>query len=94
MLGATQSVDMISCLRHEYGRVQVSVLDVSLLPNTIESVIIGDRLYTLPIEAGGDNDAAQENFMELDNDNTDVGEGSAKRDHGEKADGESEKKKR
>jgi hypothetical protein len=37
MLGATQSVGMISSLRQECGRVEVAVLNVDLLPNVIDS---------------------------------------------------------
>jgi hypothetical protein len=36
MLGATQAVDMISSLRTDYGHVEVAVLNVDLLPGSIE----------------------------------------------------------
>jgi hypothetical protein len=37
MLGATMTVDMVSSLWNEYGRVQIAVLDASILPNRIDS---------------------------------------------------------
>jgi hypothetical protein len=46
MLGATQSVDMIRPLRNDYIRVEVAVLNVDILPNSIDSIVIGDRLLT------------------------------------------------
>jgi hypothetical protein len=52
MLGATQSVDMVTSLRKNYGRVEVPILNVDLLPNMIDTVVIGDRLYSLPIQVG------------------------------------------
>jgi hypothetical protein len=52
MLGATQSVDMVTSLRKNYGRVEVAMLNVDLLPNMIDTVVIGDRLYSLPIQVG------------------------------------------
>jgi hypothetical protein len=69
MLGATQAVDMISSLRNDFGRVKVPVLDVNLLPNAIDSVVIGDRLFTLPIQVEGRDDPAQDENMEVDNNN-------------------------
>jgi hypothetical protein len=53
MLGATQSVDMISSLKRDYGRVEVAVLNVDLLPNSIDTIVIGDRLFSLPIQVEG-----------------------------------------
>jgi hypothetical protein len=53
MLGATQSVDMISSLRRNYGHVEVAVLNVDLLLNSIDTVVIGDRLFSLPIQVEG-----------------------------------------
>jgi hypothetical protein len=73
MLGATQSVDMISSLRNDYRRVEVAVLDVNLLPNKIEYVVIGDRLFTLPIQVEGRDDAPPDQHMEVDNSNDENG---------------------
>jgi hypothetical protein len=71
MLGATQSVDIIRSLRNDYGRVEVAVLNVDLLPNSIDSVVIGDRLYSLPIMVEGREDEVdEENHMEVDNGNS------------------------
>jgi hypothetical protein len=68
-----QSVDMIPSLRNDYGRVEVDVLDVNLLPNKIESVVIGDRLFTLPIQVEGRDDAPPDQHMEVDNNNDENG---------------------
>jgi hypothetical protein len=43
MLGVTQTVDMVTTLRKAYGCVEVAVLNVDLLPNMIDTVVIGDR---------------------------------------------------
>jgi hypothetical protein len=56
MLGATQSVDMISSLRQKYGRVEVADLNVELLSNVIGTVVIGDRMFSLPIQVEGRGD--------------------------------------
>jgi hypothetical protein len=53
MLEATQSVDMVTSLRKNYGRVEVVVLNVHLLPDIIDTVVIGDRLFSLPIQVEG-----------------------------------------
>jgi hypothetical protein len=37
-------------LRYEYGRVEVAVLNIDLLPNVIDTVVMGDRTFTLPIQ--------------------------------------------
>jgi hypothetical protein len=73
MLAATQSVDMIRSLRNDYERAEVAVLSVDLLPNSIDSVVIGDRLYTLPIHVEGRDEAeAHANPMEVDYGNNDA----------------------
>jgi hypothetical protein len=76
MLGATQSVDMVTSLRKNYGRVEVTVLNVDLIPNMIDTVVIGDRHFSLPIQVEGreenEEEAAQ---MELDNGSNDKGNG-------------------
>jgi hypothetical protein len=82
MLGATQSVDMTSSLRNDYGRVEVAVLNVDLLPNSIDSVVIGDRLFTLPIQVEGRNDDIAHDFhMEVDHGNNDDSQGEKKNDN-------------
>jgi hypothetical protein len=45
MLGATQSVGMVTSLRKNYVRVEVAVHNVDLLPNMVDTVVIGDRLF-------------------------------------------------
>jgi hypothetical protein len=56
MLGATQSVDMISSMRNDYGRAEVVVLNVDLLSNIIDTVVIGDRMFSLLIQLEGLDD--------------------------------------
>jgi hypothetical protein len=86
MLGATQSVDMISSLRNDYGQVEVVVLSVDLLPNSIDSVIIGDRLYTLPIHVEGRDEVdIHAHHMEVDDGNNGV-EGSGEQEQRETRD--------
>jgi hypothetical protein len=53
MLGATQSVDMICSLRNDYDLFKVAVLNVEFIPNSIDSVVIRDRLFSLPIQVEG-----------------------------------------
>jgi hypothetical protein len=70
MLGATQSVDMITSLQKDYGRVEVAVLNVDLLPSNIDTVVIGDRLYSLPILVEShENHEANDAHMEVDDGN-------------------------
>jgi hypothetical protein len=70
MLGATQSVDMITSLQKDYGRVEVAVLNVDLLPSNIDTVVIGDRLYSLPILVERQEDhEANDAHMEVDRNN-------------------------
>jgi hypothetical protein len=67
MLGVTQSVDMITSSKKEYGRVEVAVLNTDLLPNSIDTVVIGDRLFSLPIQAEGlEANEEHNNQMEVD----------------------------
>jgi hypothetical protein len=67
MLGVTQSVDMITSSKKEYGRVEVAVLNTDLLPNSIDTVFIGDRLFSLPIQAEGlEANEEHNNQMEVD----------------------------
>lgn len=80
MLGATTSVDMISSLKDDYGRVQIAVLDASLLPSIIDSVVIGDRLYNLPILVEGRDEVPNENNIEVDHDNNGSGGSGHKKD--------------
>jgi hypothetical protein len=63
MLGATQSVDMISSLKMDYAWVEVAVLNTDLLPDRIDTVVIGDWLYSLPIKVEGrDNDEGGDTY--------------------------------
>jgi hypothetical protein len=47
---------MISSLRCEFGRVDVAVLNIDLLPNVIDIVVISDRMFTLSIQVEGRDD--------------------------------------
>jgi hypothetical protein len=53
MLGTTQSVDMTTYLKRNYRCVEVVVLNVDLLPNSIDTVVIGDKMFSLPIQVEG-----------------------------------------
>jgi hypothetical protein len=53
MLGATQTVDMVTSLKQNYGKVEVTVLNVDLIPNMIDTVVIGDKQFSLPIQVEG-----------------------------------------
>jgi hypothetical protein len=72
MLGAIQSVDMILSLW---------VLDVNLLPNQIEYVVVGDRLFTLPIQVEGRDDVPRDQNMEVDNNNDGTGGSGEQEEH-------------
>jgi hypothetical protein len=76
MLEATQVVDMISSLKREYGRVEVAVLNVDLLPNMIDTVVIGDILYSLPIQVEVlDDNEEHEEKMDMDDGHTGAARG-------------------
>jgi hypothetical protein len=77
MLGATQSVDMVTSSRKNYGRVEVAVLNVDLLPNLIDTVVIGDMLFSLPIQVEGREDHEEaEGQMEVDDGGNDSAHGN------------------
>jgi hypothetical protein len=81
MLGTTQSVDMISSLRIDYGRVEVAVLNMDLLPNSINTVVIRDRLFSLPTQVEQlDVEEHHDNQMEVDDGNGVAGQGEEKKD--------------
>jgi hypothetical protein len=68
MLGATQVVDMITSLKKDYARVEVAVLSVELLHNMIDTVVIGDRMFSLPIQVEGRDDMVEgQELMNMDN---------------------------
>jgi hypothetical protein len=69
MLDATQSVDMISSLRNNYGRVEVAVLNVDLLPNSTDTVVIRDRLYSPIYVQGQDENKGNDTNMHMDEGN-------------------------
>lgn len=49
LLGSTQSVDMETTRKNEFGRVLVAVLDPKLIPRTLD-VVIGDHYFDLVFE--------------------------------------------
>jgi hypothetical protein len=70
MLGATKSVDMMCSLRNDFARVEVAVLNIDLLPNNTDTIVIGDRLFSLPIQVEGrEDEAAYDCQMEVDDGN-------------------------
>jgi hypothetical protein len=88
MLGATQSVNMITSLKKNYGRVEVAVLNVDLLPNVIDMVVIGDRLFSLPIQVEGRDDNVETGVhMDLDdgmNDDANADKATEEGDQGDR----------
>jgi hypothetical protein len=68
MLGSTQNVDMVTSLKKNYGRVEVAVLNVDLILNMIHIVVIGDRLFSLPIQVEG-RVANEDHEVQMDLDN-------------------------
>jgi hypothetical protein len=52
-LGSTKTVDMVTSLKQNYDRLEVVVLNVDLIPNMIDTVVIGDWLFSLPIQVKG-----------------------------------------
>jgi hypothetical protein len=68
MLGSTQNVDMVTSLKKNYGRVEVAVLNVDLILNMIDTVVIGDRLFSLPIQVEG-RVANEDHEVQMDLDN-------------------------
>jgi hypothetical protein len=92
VLGATQSVDMVTSLRRNYSRVEVAVLNVDLLPNMIDTVVIGDRLYSLPIQVEGREESEEAGAQkDLDVGSNDKGTG-ANESSGTREQGDNERK--
>jgi hypothetical protein len=74
--------------------VEVAVSNVDLLPNSIDSVVIRDRLYTLPIEVEGlETRAEQDTQMDVDNGHS-VASGSGEKKGGTDGENKYENKKR
>jgi hypothetical protein len=82
MLGATQTVDMVTSSKQNYGRVEVVVLNVDLIPNMIDTVVIGDRLFSLPIQVDGRVEN-EEHEVQMD---LDEGTGDPANGHGKPSD--------
>jgi hypothetical protein len=54
--------------------VEVVVLNVDLLPNSIDTVVIGDRLFSLPIQVEGfEGNEVHNNQMDVDEGNSGAG---------------------
>jgi hypothetical protein len=82
MLGATLTVDMITSLKQNYGRVEVVVLNVDLIRNMIDTVVIGDSLFSLPIQVEGTVEN-EEHGVQID---LDEGAGGSANGHGKLSD--------
>jgi hypothetical protein len=79
MLGATQSVDMISSLRTDYVRVEVAILNIDPLPENIDTVVIGDGMFSLPIRVEGlGGEEVIDAQMEVDDGNSGAGHSNDK----------------
>jgi hypothetical protein len=58
---------MVTSLKQNYGRVEVVVLNPDLIPNMIDTVVIGDMLFSLPIQVEGRVENEEHNLqMNLD----------------------------
>ncbi len=82
ILGITKAVDMLFTRRYEIARLQVLVLDPSLIPDVVD-VAIGDHLYELSFKVESDIGAGDPVPLDMDN----FGDGDGKRND----DGENEK---
>jgi hypothetical protein len=69
---------MVTSSKQIYGRVEVVVLNVDLIPNMIDTVVIGDRLFSLPIQVEG-RVKNEEHEVQID---LDEGAGDPANDHG------------
>jgi hypothetical protein len=87
------SVDMISALRRDYGRVQVTVLNMDLIPNSIDTVVVGDTvlnmdLFTLSIAVEGhEADGADNMHMDVEEGNDGAGKSEGKNEEKSQDDG-------
>jgi hypothetical protein len=67
---------MVTSLKQNYGRVEVVVLNPDLIPNMIDTVVIGDRLFSLPIQVEGRVENEEHNLqMNLDDGANNSGNG-------------------
>jgi hypothetical protein len=68
-------------IKKHYGHVEVAVLNVDFLPNRIDTVVIRDKLFPLPIPVEGrDDEAPHVGHMDVDDGNSDAGQGEEKKD--------------
>jgi hypothetical protein len=64
--------------KKEYGHVEVAVLNMDLLLNSIDTMVIGDRLYSLPIQVEGlEANGQHNNQMEVDDGDSGAGNSGA-----------------
>ena len=66
ILGITKAVDMIFTRRYDIARLQVLVLDPSLIPDVVD-VVIGDHLYELSFRVELENGPEEPVPMEMEN---------------------------
>lgn len=66
ILGITKAVDMLFTRRYEIARLQVLVLDPSLIPDVVD-VAIGDHLYELSFKVESDIGAGDPVPLDMDN---------------------------
>nr|AAR01724.1 hypothetical protein [Oryza sativa Japonica Group] len=83
ILGITKTVDMVFTRRYDIARLQVLVLDPSLIPEVVD-VVIGDYLYELAFRVEPENGPEEPIPMDMDN----IGDGDfeKKNDGNEKGD--------
>lgn len=66
ILGITKAVDMVFTRRYDIARLQVLVLDPSLIPDVVD-VVIGDHLYELTFRVEPENGPEEPMPMEMEN---------------------------
>jgi hypothetical protein len=88
MLGAMQTVDMISSLRNNYGRVDVAVLKVDLILESIVTVVIWDWLFLCLFVWKGTEMLRQMLYISMEVDEGNSGAGPSE---GRKSEGKNDK---
>jgi len=87
ILGVTRKVDMKFVKAHEMGRIQVAVLDPSLVPDLVD-IVIGDFVYELQFRVENSDSESSPSPIDMDLDfdpNSDAEEEKNKEEEGEKS---------
>jgi hypothetical protein len=71
ILGVTEDVDMIFMRQNNRARMQVLVLDPSLIPTSVD-VVIGDNIYELHFKVEPDEMSENPKPLEMEDDGDDL----------------------